>query len=320
MNVRRIALLVAPCVLAAGCRQDPYLNAHIEMVNAEKRSLEDRVYELQYDNQIKAEELEKLRKESPGVQPRRGDTSGREVIEEPGLSPPKVEIPGETTQRPYEENPQTLKPPEVEPGVPVEPSTEPSPASTYPAAAPGSPETPEASSGETQALLPSDTRIVRIDLHPTLTCGRDWDDQPGDDGLTVVIEPRNASRTCVPLPGAVTVAVTDMAETEEEQIRVARWDLDAREVARHVRNSPEARGIYLDLPWPGSPPRHSRLSLSVRYVTADGRRLEIVNREIVINPPGELSHRWAPRSSPPAAEAKEKTPDSVARPQWSPYR
>ena len=316
MNLRRIALLVAPCLIA-GCRQDPYLAAHIEMVNAEKRALEDRVYELEYDNRVQARELERLRQESQGAIPRPRDRSGREAIEEPQLSPPKVELPGETVRQPDEETPETLKPPVVEPGVPLGPSTEPS-APTYPALAPGSPDAPPVPPGGTQAPLPADTRIRSIQLHPTLTRGRNWDDQPGDDGLSIVIEPRNAAGACVPLPGAVTVAVLDAAETGEHR-RVALWDIDAQEVARHVRNAPEARGIYLDLPWPEQPPRHSQLSLFVRYVTADGRRL-VIERKIAVQTPAKDASQWNRRSSPPAVPEKERPPERVVRPQWSPYR
>ena len=42
----------------AGCRRDPYTDVYFEMLNAEKRVLEDRLNELEYRHEIALKELE----------------------------------------------------------------------------------------------------------------------------------------------------------------------------------------------------------------------------------------------------------------------
>ena len=52
--------------------------------------------------------------------------------------------------------------------------------------------------------------------------------------------------------------------------------------------------------WPADPPKHNRLHLFVRYVTADGRRLE-ANAPIDVALAGERQAGWTP--APPSARA-----------------
>ena len=63
MNVRLLLLPAIVVVLLTGCRKDPYMQVYIDNMNAEKRMLEDTLYDLQYDYDSKVAEVEKLRKE-----------------------------------------------------------------------------------------------------------------------------------------------------------------------------------------------------------------------------------------------------------------
>jgi hypothetical protein len=130
-------------------------------------------------------------------------------------------------------------------------------------------------------------------LNPFLTGGQDFDSNPGDDGISVVIEPRNADEAFVPLAAKLSVVALDPAEVGE-RAHFARWDIDSIQADQQLRNSASVRGIHLNLPWPAAPPKHSRLHIFVRYETADGRRLQ-TDREIFLAPDGQLSRRWTPR-------------------------
>ena len=61
MDLRRYGVLVLLCLAAVGCRKDPYMDAYFELLNSEKRVLEDRLYELEYDYQKALKELEEYR-------------------------------------------------------------------------------------------------------------------------------------------------------------------------------------------------------------------------------------------------------------------
>ena len=71
---------------------------------------------------------------------------------------------------------------------------------------------------------PGDKKVTHLFLNP-LSGGADFDGQPGDDGLRVVIEPRNATDEFVPEAGALSVVLLD-PERQGESARVARWDSD----------------------------------------------------------------------------------------------
>lgn len=61
MNVRLLLSAMLWVLLLSGCRRDPYTRIYIENMNAEKRLLEDTLYELQYDYETKVAEVERLR-------------------------------------------------------------------------------------------------------------------------------------------------------------------------------------------------------------------------------------------------------------------
>jgi hypothetical protein len=128
--------------------------------------------------------------------------------------------------------------------------------------------------------------VARITLNPTLTGGFDLGDPPGDDGLAVVVEPRDARGKLVPAAGPISVALVDPA-LAGSAARVAQWDLTAGQIAGLYRRIPEGEGFFLRLAWPSARPVHSRLHLFVRYTTRDRRQLE-ARRELDVALPGLL--------------------------------
>ena len=108
----RMAVLVALCAALTGCRNNPYLDSHIEILNAEKRALEDQVYAMERDYERKAAELEDAKEE---IERLRGGGSGR-----------RDQAPRERNAEAREETeePLDLRPPTTTPGEPVEPEVE----------------------------------------------------------------------------------------------------------------------------------------------------------------------------------------------------
>jgi hypothetical protein len=131
-------------------------------------------------------------------------------------------------------------------------------------------------------LLPGtdSARVDRITLNRLAVGGWDADGRPGDDGIVLLVEPRDAEGRLIAAAGPISVVLLDRG-LPGEAARVARWDLIAHQVAGHFRRMPAGDGIYLELPWPGAPPVHSHLHLFVRFTTRDGRNLE-ANRELDI--------------------------------------
>ncbi|MDA1052614.1 MAG: hypothetical protein O3C40_19330 [Planctomycetota bacterium] len=299
IRLRQFAIIGALCAIVAGCRSDPYLDAHIETMNAERRALEDQLYELEYDYERKVAELEDAKER---LRKLGGDDEAR---------------PRRTNQSPRIELPETgddldLSPPTVTPGVPDGPSIELPAPNTGGRSTQRSINTEPVRIGPT-LLEPDDPRITHIHIDPLHTGGSDFDHQPGDDGILVVVEPRNRNDAFVPLAGPMTVVVLDYAKREAgDEARIARWELTAQQVDRSLHNNSSQRGIYLRLPWGDERPESSKLMVAVRYKTADGRTLE-ATRDIFVTIPGQFSQRWTPRSSTASDDGESQSGINIAR-------
>lgn len=318
--------------LLAGCKTGPYVNAHIETLNAEFRELEDYVYCLEEENTRLTQELEAARgTKQPTTSPRRTPRTPflRPADDESGLNVPSVEMPSDPANSP----PRRSNRPAIEPpaDMDLEPPTVELPSAGDELPKPAVPNSAKPAAPEPlKSIKPSDTKVTHLFLNPVLTGGSDLDGQPGDDGLSVVIEPRSADDQLVPQAGSVSVVVLDPTKAGDAA-RVARWDFAASEVQQKLSAASVAPGIRLQMPWPATPPTSDKLHLFVRYETADGRRLQ-TDREIFVGQPGELSQRWTPRkatSSTPAEPAMlpvvaappaEATAVSATVPAWSPNR
>lgn len=118
----------------------------------------------------------------------------------------------------------------------------------------------------------TDYKVDHITLNRQLTGGHNRDKLPGDEGVYIVVEPRNKAKQVIDVPGELTIVVMDPLKRGPEG-RIARWDYTAEESANSFRQSMFGRGMHLELPWPGEAPQADELNLYVRFVTDDGRRL-----------------------------------------------
>ena len=300
----------------AGCA-GPQVRAHIDSVNAEYRQLEDYVYCLEDENAKLHRQLDYER--GLGGTPRRSTPrpstsdapSDTEDLRPPTIEPGTPMTPPTGSSRSSVQRPKTstasagtndkldLSPPLIEmPDAGQEPATD-----TLPT--PATPREVRPAAPEAIPPAPADTKVTHIFLNPLLTGGADFDRQPGDEGLSIVLEPRNAADEYVPEAGAVSVVVLDPAK-EGEAARIARWDFTLTATQQKLQTTSAAKGIHLEMPWPASPPTANQLKLFVRYETADGRRLQS-ERDIYITPPGQIAQRWTPRPAdrprPPALHA-----------------
>jgi hypothetical protein len=327
-------LILLAVLTLAGCRTQPYVNAHIESVNAEYRQLEDYVYALEAENALLHQEMEGLRTVTPTTRPgtseparggqfrRPGAAPSRLAPSDPQMEPPVIELPGESPSMPPPGSRSRLQRPETEPAdtppsiefprrsnAPVE-ETLPLPPVPQ---GPGAPEQIRAQ--------PADRTITHLFLNPLQTGGIDLDSQPGDDGLRVVIEPRNASGELVREAGAISIVVLD-PDRQGEAARVARWDFDSSAGRQLLAASTPGRGLKVEVPWPAAPPATNRLKLFVRFETEDGRKLQ-ADREIFLTPHSEAIGRWTPRSADRQASTTEPIAEvqaSQGRPDWTPHR
>lgn len=344
MIKRCLVILLLLGLPAMGC-QRPLLHSQLELINAEKRALEDELYSLQFEYEDALRKIDKLQRQNERLH---GGSGSPARVDRPSGSPvPDID----------------LSPPLIEEGVPIEPRIEmppdratpesstpalPAPRSRTPplARSPAPPEPPRSTQRQSipsriqsdtrsvevptriLSLDPADPRVTHLHLNPVHTKGSDFDHQPGDDGLIVVVEPRNRDETFVPLAGPISVLILDPAKSSEEGRILARWEIDANEAQRLLKNTAAVRGIELKLTWPDKkPPETNHVELHVRYLTVDHRDLR-AQQDLFLSLPGQVTQRWTPRAVTRHAASEPSTPapfapaapTETARPDWRPYR
>jgi hypothetical protein len=297
-NTHRVLAVIVLVAWSLGCRSDPYRDAYLEMLNAEKRVLEDRLYEAEYNYEQSLAELKAAHGSSKEVRKPSGRTRPGET--ERPLTEPEDDEPHEAPELPTIELPPGVEegkrkratPTARRPGAPAITASAVGPAKSRPL-----------SDNELAAAIVSalDQRVETIHVNPRLTRGADFDGEIGDDGITVLIEPRNRSGGFVPEAGRISIVLLDPSKTGEAA-RIARWDLDADAAGEFLQTDSLDRGLLLHLPWQGTIPDRKRLHLFVRYLTADGRKLE-TDRQIEIESMDMVANRWTAKRAPLAENA-----------------
>lgn len=356
----RIAIFGVAALAVLGCRTDP----NVPVLERELRLQEDKIYQLEAqlaDSRASLEacrcQTRPARSEAPALP---GGAAAPEVSG-PALTPstpaepvvpqpPIVELPGQ----PQSQMPGTLQPPKS--AAPAfEPPKSPPPG-TPPAAAPPSATTPpaaepvrpsSATGGRWRKATPTGRAVEhggpgasvsggpvdRILLNPSMTGGLNADGKPGDEGLTVFIEPQDSQGRAVLRPAPVSVVVLDR-QASGQAARVARWDFTAEQVGQRIRRTSVGSGIHLEMPWPSQPPAHKELQIFVRYEVDASHQLEAA-MPVALELPG-APREWtaaqpgtkkivtaAPPAATPAqtpAPARAPAAEPAARPIASPAR
>ncbi len=333
--------IVVPALLGlalAGCRNDP----SVELLERDNFKKEQEIYRLRDENAELKATVSAAAPAQPGylrnVPPREMPTG--EMPPEPGTregssstvprtrpgrpsTSPGPTIPEPETSAPGGLNisPGLVAPPGQIPDrlkVPGENSPRPIPPSGGPTLGRSSTNsstqwTPPGSQPRDGNSVAADNRqVAQITLHPALTGGVGTGSRTGDEGLLVVVEPRDFSGKIINAPGDMSVALLDPA-LSGDQARLGRWDFAAAQTQGMLRSGSQP-GIHARLPWKSSP-AHDRLKVFVRYTTSDGRKLQ-AERLISVALDGPAP---APREALPDP-APAETASRPQRPQWSPVR
>ena len=307
MKTSLVAILWLGCLAAAGCRSDP----NMQLLERELRLQEDMLYEMEnlvdeYESKLDScrQKNTALRKELEEAGPQRSVPTEAPSAEEPkqnGFVPPKIELPPGIDplgrKRRLEELP-------AEPG--------------QPRLIPADGDNRTGDSVAVEITEPDNTQIDRIQLNKLLTGGYNADGRDGDEGITAVIEPHDASGRLIAVAAPVSVVVLDPA-IEGEAARVARWDFSAEDISKVYRKTPLGEGFCLEMPWPAAPPIHSRLSMFVRYTTSDGRKLQ-VNKPITVELAGRVARDWTAADLPATSTSQAPPPAASRQPPTEPIR
>ncbi len=326
MRSRQLIVVAAACLIAAGCRTDP----NTVLLERQLRLQEDEIYRLRACVEDYQEALQAYGGGGTVLSEPAGKSAApRSNAVTPGIPTMDI-VPG----RSQTDVPDTLKTGKGRK------STDPMPAPDEPTEKGGEAppfNTDADPSGTTTPPAGDDSRrVASLVLNRLLCSGYNADGRPGDEGITIMLEPRDAQGRIVKAPANMSVVVLDPALVGESA-RVARWDFTSSDLAGRFRTGGMEQGLLLQPVWPADGPLHRDLHLFVRYTTHDGRRFE-VDRPIQVALAGERSPGWVPREppadnvqanpSPPKPRIDVSSARIVARPAepkpqrpvWSPNR
>lgn len=164
---------------------------------------------------------------------------------------------------------------------------------------------PEGASGviQTSAIEPAlknskskplDLRVRQIDWHPTMCRAQNTDGKPGDDGLYLVLVPRNNAGEFVPTSGALTLVVEETL-ADGSVSRIGRYEYTAEELREQLEPIGSAPGLHLPIRFREHIPSGSSVDVYAKFTSEDGttmvNRRTIQLRKSVASGPSN----WVPR-------------------------
>lgn len=142
---------------------------------------------------------------------------------------------------------------------------------------------------------PKDTRVVEIAFHASLCRGTNRESDPNEDGLRLVLQPKNQDGDFLPAVAGMTIVVVDPARPEAES-KIGRWTWTAEELQQSLEPIGVSQGFHVAVAWQSKRPIAKSVQVHVRYEMADGRRL-VNEKNIELHAPSLGSDAWTPRVS-----------------------
>lgn len=134
------------------------------------------------------------------------------------------------------------------------------------------------------------------------TGGYDNDGLPGDEGLQVVVEPRDIDGHSIKAMGSLQITALEIT-TQGVKAPLATWDIPDSQLRQRWRSGLLSTGYFVQLPWQ-TWPTSNRIRVVARFMLADGIVYEAERDVTIINarPPVPAGPELLgpPRSESPA--------------------
>lgn len=147
----------------------------------------------------------------------------------------------------------------------------------------------------TAVQVVTDKRIVEVAFHPALSRSVSFDNDNQDDGLFLVLQPKNEQGQVVAIAGAVMIEVVDPSRDGPTSV-IGKWQYSPAEIEGKIQPIGSKQGIHLTLPWNGPNPKADRVIVTATYQMDNGRKV-IGKKEIFLNSASVLKTVWTPRAS-----------------------
>ena len=141
---------------------------------------------------------------------------------------------------------------------------------------------------------PTDSRVREIDWHPTMCRAQNSDGKPGDDGLYLVLIPRNTAGQFVPSLGALTLVVEETL-ADGSVARIGRYEFSDAELKDYLEPVGSAPGLHIPIRWTEQRPTGTSVEVYAKLTMPDGSTM--VNRRTIPlrKTSGMGPSTWTPR-------------------------
>lgn len=139
---------------------------------------------------------------------------------------------------------------------------------------------------------PTDTRVRYIEFHPGLCRALRRDGNPTENGIALVLVPRNQKHEFIGSAGKITVVLEETVEGQSR--RLGKWEYSAQETSELLEPVGSGQGIHLELPWQENTPQTNLIDVYVRFT--DDQGITMVNhRQIHLRKPTPGQSTWTPK-------------------------
>ncbi len=110
-----------------------------------------------------------------------------------------------------------------------------------------------------RAFRPVDVRIA------TRSGGANYDNKPGDDGVTVYLQPIDRDGDVVKVAGEIRIQLYDLAAAPGRQL-IGEYRVPAEECGSHWYGKLLTQHFTVKCPWPSGPPEHSNITIRATFI------------------------------------------------------
>lgn len=141
---------------------------------------------------------------------------------------------------------------------------------------------------------PIDSRVREIDWHPTMCRAQNSDGKPGDDGLYLVLIPRNTAGQFVPSLGTLTLVVEETL-TDGSVARIGRYEFSDTELKDYLEPFGSAPGLHIPIRWTEQRPAGTSVEVYAKLTMPDGSTM-VNRRTIALRKTAAMGpSTWTPR-------------------------
>jgi len=214
----------------SGCGNSLRTQRQVDQFGVQRRTLEDQIYDLQYEYNKLADKVEELETENMDLRTKVNSTNASDV------GPPLIDLnPADTSSAQIHPTSRSILQPVVR-------------------------------SASHRVESADSVEAIRLEINRLRTVGRNLDGIRGDDTLLVHLQLRSRKDELVTPRGSVVVAAYETPSAGSQLL--GRWDITTEQLAEIIRSRPSLRTIPLKLDFPAGSPEVEEVEIKVQFKPA----------------------------------------------------